>query len=447
MQDKPLVSVVIPTYNRAELLAEAIETVLQQSYRHFEIIVVDDESSDNTAEVAKRYPVRYIFQKNQGVSAARNTGILASKGEFVVLLDSDDRLFPGALERGLRALAKHPECMLATGDFSFMSEDGKWMRPSRKPIVEGDYYTNLLRSNYIEMPATCLFRRELFNRVGLFNPSLKGGEDYDLYLRVVREFPIICHSAVVAEYRSHADSLSKRPDVMLRDTLGVLDAQTAYISGDRVRLAARKEGRRFWRKLYGRHMAAQLASQRDATREELFRKLKLLIREYPEGLLLALIRRLAPKRTEAWFKEREFRRAGWIPRGEVQFGDLRRSVPIGKLFNLDRGTTIHNFYCEQFLSSVAADVSGRILHVGQPHGYGTAGNSITSFFERVAARRIERLSLDDADAQQSAGTQFDCIIVSDCLEYSPNLDLSLASLKKLLKPGGVLLAILPGLQS
>lgn len=447
MQDKPLVSVVIPTYNRANLLAEAIETVLQQTHRHFEIIVVDDESTDNTAEVANRYPVQYIFQKNQGVSAARNTGIRASKGEFIALLDSDDRFFPGALASGLRVLQQHPECMLATGDFSFMSEDGKWMRPSRKPFVKGDYYTNLLRSNFIEMTATCLFRREVFDRVGLFNPSLGGGEDYDLYLRIVREFPIICHPTVVAEYRSHQVSLSKRGDLMLRDTMRVVEAQTPYIKGDRVRLAAQKEGRRFWRKLYGRHVAAQLALDSGASREEFRQRLKLLMREYPEGLLIVLLRRLAPKRTNAWFKNRELRKAGWIPRGDVQFGDLRRLLPIGKLFNLDRGTPIHNYYCEQFLSSVARDVRGRILHVGEPREHGRAGTSVSSFLKKTTTDHLETLSLDDVRNRELAAAQFDCIIVSDSLEYAPSLDVPLSMLKRLLKPGGVLLAILPGLQS
>ena len=110
---------------------------------------------------------------------------------------------------------------MATGDFSFMSEDGKWMRPSRKPFIKGDYYTNLLRSNFIEMTATCLFRRDVFDRIGLFNQTLGGGEDYDLYLRIVREFPIICHpdrhrrisvarSESVEARRSHASRYDAR---------------------------------------------------------------------------------------------------------------------------------------------------------------------------------------------------------------------------------------------
>src|SRR5215210_2105808 len=95
----PLVSVIIPCYNQAHFLGEAIESVLGQSYPNFEIVVVDDGSPDDTAEVAARYPeVRYICQDNQGLSAARNTGLGQSEGEYVVFLDADDRLLPEALE-------------------------------------------------------------------------------------------------------------------------------------------------------------------------------------------------------------------------------------------------------------------------------------------------------------------------------------------------------------
>ena len=95
----PLVSVVIPCYNQAHFLGEAIESVFKQTYKHFEIVVVDDGSTDNTSEVARRYSgIRCIEQVNQGLSAARNTGIRESKGEYLVFLDADDRLYPIALE-------------------------------------------------------------------------------------------------------------------------------------------------------------------------------------------------------------------------------------------------------------------------------------------------------------------------------------------------------------
>jgi glycosyltransferase involved in cell wall biosynthesis len=100
-----LVTVVIPCYNQAHFLGEAIESVLEQTYPHYEIVVVDDGATDNTSEVASRYPgkVRLIRQENRGLSGARNTGIRHSEGEYMVFLDADDRLLPEALERALSA--------------------------------------------------------------------------------------------------------------------------------------------------------------------------------------------------------------------------------------------------------------------------------------------------------------------------------------------------------
>ena len=111
-----LVSVVIPCYDHAQFLAQAIESVLGQSYANFEIIVVDDGSTDNTAEVVKGYsPVRYVYQKNAGRSNARNTGLQQSRGEFLVFLDADDRLLPHALETGVYCMHEHPECAFVSG--------------------------------------------------------------------------------------------------------------------------------------------------------------------------------------------------------------------------------------------------------------------------------------------------------------------------------------------
>src|SRR3712207_4601210 len=108
--EKPLVSIVIPCYNQAHFLGEAIESVLAQTYPHFEVVVVDDGSTDNTEAVAARYPgVRCIRQENQGLAAARNTGIRRSNGSYLVFLDADDRLLPNALEVGLKHLKEHPE--------------------------------------------------------------------------------------------------------------------------------------------------------------------------------------------------------------------------------------------------------------------------------------------------------------------------------------------------
>src|ERR671910_1122682 len=121
-----LVSVVIPCYNQAHFLGEAIESVLSQSYPHHEIVVVDDGSTDDTSEVASRYDgVRLVRQENRGLAGARNTGIRHSEGDYLVFLDADDRLLPEALRAGVECFESHPECAFVFGRFRYISVDGK----------------------------------------------------------------------------------------------------------------------------------------------------------------------------------------------------------------------------------------------------------------------------------------------------------------------------------
>src|SRR5262249_51410620 len=140
-----LVSIIIPCYNQAHFLGEAIESVLAQSHSHHEIVVIDDGSTDNTRAVAGRYPgIRYIRQVNCGLSAARNTGLRCSQGDYIVFLDADDRLFPQALRIGLESLTSHPECMFAAGRYELMSADGSCLGDGAWFPIEDDHYAGLL---------------------------------------------------------------------------------------------------------------------------------------------------------------------------------------------------------------------------------------------------------------------------------------------------------------
>src|SRR5919112_4207473 len=153
-----LVSVIIPCYNQARFLGEAIESVLSQTYPHFEVVGVDDGSTDNTSEVASRYPgVRCIRQENRGLAEARNAGIRHSRGSHLVFLDADDRLLPGALEAGLRHLKEHPECAFVSGWWKIIAADGSPLPTPPQPRVEKDHYEKFLRICYISTPAAVMY--------------------------------------------------------------------------------------------------------------------------------------------------------------------------------------------------------------------------------------------------------------------------------------------------
>ena len=223
MNASQLVSVVIPSYNQARFLGEAIESVLHQSHETKEVVVVDDGSTDTTPTVASRYDVKYVRQKNAGLAGARNRGLRESSGAFVVFLDADDRLLPGALAAGLASLNDHPDCAFAYGGYQYIAADGSFVRAQEEsPQDEADAYMGLLRCNHIAMLATVMYRRDALERMGGFDTSVPGGEDYELYLRIAREFPVRRHPRVVAEYRRHGSNMSDNAALMLRSIVRVL---------------------------------------------------------------------------------------------------------------------------------------------------------------------------------------------------------------------------------
>jgi glycosyltransferase involved in cell wall biosynthesis len=242
-----LVSVIIPCYNQACFLVDAIGSVLAQTYRHIEIIVVDDGSQDDTAGVVANYAmVRYIRQDNQGLSGARNTGTRESRGAYLVFLDADDRLEPDALQLGLNCLHTHPECAFVSGHYRFIDDAGKVLAEHPQPPLEDDPYQAMLCGNYIGMHATVMYQRKALDSVGGFNTTLRSCEDYDMYLRITRCWPVHRHPFVVAEYRRHESNMSHDFPQMLRAALSALTFQWEHIRSMPRYSAAYRAGIRFW---------------------------------------------------------------------------------------------------------------------------------------------------------------------------------------------------------
>jgi glycosyltransferase involved in cell wall biosynthesis len=255
----PLVSVVIPCYGQAAYLEEAIESVLAQTYAQVEVVVVDDGSPDNAARLAGRFPwVRCVRQPNSGLAAARNTGIGESEGELLVFLDSDDRLLPRALEVGVEELRAHPEAAFAFGRYRRVAADGRRLENDEQPRPDADPYSVFLRYNYAGVPAAGVFRRSALEEAGNFDETLPGAEDYDLGLRLSRQFAVRPHGELVVEYRVHGGGMSRNAEAMLKTTLQALRRQRRHARRDTALRDAYREGRRFWRRYYGEPLAAQV---------------------------------------------------------------------------------------------------------------------------------------------------------------------------------------------
>jgi glycosyltransferase involved in cell wall biosynthesis len=297
-----LVSVVIPCYNQAHYLGEAIESVLSQSYRNFEIVVVDDGSTDNTSEVASHYEgVRLVRQENRGLSEARNTGIRHSDGEYVVLLDADDRLLPRALEAGLECFDAHSECALVAGHSNIIGGDGSFRRVLKYESPDRDHYVGLLEYCNIPPPASAMFRTSVFETVGGFASGVDASADYEMYLRVARHFPLRRYDEAVADYRMHGENITRNSGRMLSSDVTVLRSQRPYIKGGRRREAAYRNGLEAVRRFWGDPLVErvrELVGEREW--KEALRGAYLLARYYPRGLALVVNDRpLLERRLEA----------------------------------------------------------------------------------------------------------------------------------------------------
>jgi glycosyltransferase involved in cell wall biosynthesis len=202
-----LISVITPTYNRASFLAETIESVLSQSYKNFEYIVVDDGSTDNTSQVLARYPsLTVITQANSGEAAAVNAGISAARGDLVVIVNSDDPLRPDAFSTAVEALAACPDAVFGYPDWDEIDEHGKTTRTIN--LETGLTFEKLLTSFSNSLgPALC-FRRSALNEAGLRRVDRKFTSDLDLLMRVAALGPILHIPHVLGTHRVHKSAAS-----------------------------------------------------------------------------------------------------------------------------------------------------------------------------------------------------------------------------------------------
>jgi glycosyltransferase involved in cell wall biosynthesis len=238
-----LVSVIIPSCNKGPFLAEAIDSVLEQTYTPLEVIVVDDGSTDDTPDVARRDPgIRYLRQKNSGVSAARNAGLHASKGTYMIFLDADDRLLPHAVAAGVDSLEAHPECVFASGHVQLISADAAFVSAPKDPCVREEHFKVFLTHNYIWTPSAVIFRASVVRAVAGYATSRSGAADWELYLRISRTLPVHCHDQVVVQYRRMEGAMSSDAAKMLKDSLAALHAQRAHIKGETDLVRAYKQG-------------------------------------------------------------------------------------------------------------------------------------------------------------------------------------------------------------
>ncbi|MFT3893204.1 MAG: glycosyltransferase [Anaerolineales bacterium] len=220
----PLVSVIIPNYNHAKYVGDAVRSVLAQDYRHYEIIVVDDGSTDNSREVLSAFgdQIQCIYKKNAGLSAARNTGIDASNGSLIGVLDADDMYEPYYLSKLVSALQENPDAQGIYCGYQFVDHTNNLLPQIESRPVESDkLYEALLDGNFF-VPEAIFLRRAVYEDVGLFDEALRACEDWDVWLRVAKKYKIIYCADILTRHRVLPGSMSTDPLRMLNNRLAVL---------------------------------------------------------------------------------------------------------------------------------------------------------------------------------------------------------------------------------
>ncbi len=213
MDKHPLVSVIIPSHNRGWILKEAVDSVLSQDFRDFELIVVDDGSDDNTRDVLSPYrnmeQVTVIHQKNRGVSAARNRGVDSASGEWIAFLDSDDLWLPEKLSAQVEFFRSNPDALICQTEETWI-RNGVRVNPKKRHEKPSGMVFKSSLSLCLVSPSAVMMRRELFERVGEFDESLPACEDYDLWLRISCRYPIfLLETPLIIKRGGHEDQLSR----------------------------------------------------------------------------------------------------------------------------------------------------------------------------------------------------------------------------------------------
>jgi len=225
----PGVSVVIPAYNYARFLGNTIRSVLRQDYHLFEVIVVDDGSTDDTRAVVRAIAderVRYVYQDNAGLSASRNTGVRNARFDYVAFLDADDEWAPGLLETIMAAFAAlPPEFAMIASVYARMDADGGNRQNKRFRISTDRELTarDYLMKNPAPLSSSVILKRRVFDECGWFDTALRSSEDRDMWIRVSRRYRTMLLARPLVFIRRHPSNMSKHADRMKANTRRVLN--------------------------------------------------------------------------------------------------------------------------------------------------------------------------------------------------------------------------------
>lgn len=459
MSRKRLVSVIIVFLDAHQFIHEAIESVFAQTYRDWELFLVDDGSSDGSTAIARHYAgkyperVRYLEHPNhhnRGKTASRNLGSSHARGEYIAFLDADDVWMPHKLEQQVAILDSHPEAAMVYGlsqwwySWTGRPEDRRrdfkhelGVRPNA--LIEPPDLISLFfltQRAAIPNPSSILVRHDVMEQVKGFDEAFRGiydvYEDQAFYAKVALRARVFAANECWDRYRQHPNS----------SVAAVRNAGQEYST------------RLFFLKWLAGYLSDQGVTELEiwqALRKELWRcRHPTLARAWrdAEDLMLVVARHVLPLpvRRWLWAKRRGIDHA--TPVGWVRFGSLRRVTPLSREFGFDRGLPIDRYYIDRFLLANAPDIRGHVLEI--------ADNTYTRRFggDRVIKSDVLHVMEghptativgDLVCADHIPSDTFDCVILTQTLQFIYDVPAALRTARRILKPGGAVLATVPGI--
>jgi glycosyltransferase involved in cell wall biosynthesis/SAM-dependent methyltransferase len=462
----PRVSVITPFWNARAFLDEAIASVVAQTFTSWELLLVDDGSSDGSTEIARRHAerspasIRYLEHEahaNRGVAASRNLGIRHARGSYIAFLDGDDVWLPHKLARQAAILDSEPDAAMVCGPSLF------WYGWTGRPEdAERDYVkdlriapaglvrppalllSSLTRGTFVANPSTILIRREALHRTGGFEESFLGAvqtfEDDAFLAKLQLRETVFVGTECWSKYRRHENSLLS----IMTSTGKTRAARLFYLTWlERYLTEHGVESREVWQAL-----GTALWPYRHPGRAALRDALGLLSLRNARGLLKRTARRVVPsglrRRVGAGW-----RRLAGTSRPAVDFGGLRRVTPVGRLLGRDRGQPIDRYYIERFLAANADRIRGHTLELDDDRYTRAFGG------DRVTRRDVLHVHPDNPRAtivsdlagheSQLPSGRFDTIILTQTLPFIYDVHAVVQTLHRILKPGGVVLATVGGI--
>lgn len=455
----PRVSVVMPFLNLERFIDESIESVLAQTYPRWELLLVDDGSTDRSTEIARRYaeqrPDRISYfdhdgHTNRGASASRNLGVRHARGEYIAFLDADDVWLPHKLEQQVPLLDACPDVGSLYGNtlFWYSWDDAPDLPDDYLPplgvkpgtiLTPPDLLTACLRGR-AAVPCTCslLVRRSVVEEIGGFEETFHSVfTDQAFYAKLFLAAPVYVADDYWDKYRQHSSS-----SCSVAEQEGQLQAKRlAYLHwvGDFLTARSYTHGP-LWEALQ-----EALWSHRHPYVHRLRRTIRRAGRSTSALLKKTAARVLKPTQFEAV--------RGWVaapsPKpGMVRLGSLRRVTPISQHFGYDRGQPVDRVYIEAFLEAYKSDIQGRVLEVGdRAYTLRFGGDRVTAsdVLHIDADSPVATIVADLADAPHVPDDTFDAVICTQTLHLIYDVHAAVRTLYRVLAPGGVLLLTVPGI--